>query len=133
MAIADRHGLPVAVHVAGAGAHEVTLAEATVRARFLRTPPTRLIGDKAYDSAPLARRLRQLYRLQLIVRHRGNRRCRATQDGRCLRRLRRRWKVERFFAWLQYFRRVLVRWERHAENYLGMIHLACMQILMRHI
>ncbi len=133
MAIADRHGLPVAIHVAGAGAHEVTLAEATVRARFLRTPPARLIGDKAYDSAPLARRLRQLYRAELIVPDRDNRRCPATQDGRRLRRMRRRWKVERLFAWLQYFRRVLIRWERYAENYLGMVHLACIQILVRHI
>lgn len=133
MAIADGHGLPIAVHVAGAGAHEVTLAEPTLRARFLRTPPARLIGDKAYDSAPLARRLRRLYRTELIVPHRGNR-CRpATQDGRPLRRARRRWKVERLFAWLHNFRRIVTRWERYAENYLGMVHLACLQILLRHI
>jgi len=71
--------------------------------------------------------------VQLIVPHRDNRRHPATQDGRCLRRVRRRWKVERLFAWLQYFRRILTRWERYAENYLGMVHLACIQILLRHI
>ena len=118
MTIADRHGLPIAVHVAGAGAHENGLVEATLQQRFLSTPPERLIGDKAYDSAPLARRLPSRYRTQLIAPHRDNRGRKATQDGRSLRRARRRWRMERLFAWLQYFRRVVTRWERKAENYL---------------
>jgi transposase len=63
----------------------------------------------------------------------ANRRGRArTQDGRPLRRpIRRRWKIERFFAWLHNSRRVVTRWERHLENYLGMVQLACAQILLR--
>jgi len=133
MAIADRHGLPLAVHVAGAGAHEVGLVEATLQQRFLSTPPARLIGDKAYDSAPLARRLRSHYRMQLIAPHRDNRCRAATQDGRCLRRARRRWRVERLFAWLQNNRRLVTRWERDAENYLAMIHLGCLKILLRYL
>ena len=44
---------------------------------------------------------------------------------------RRRCKVERLFAWLQNYRRVVVRYERHAENFLGMLHLACCLILLR--
>lgn len=95
--------------------------------------PERLIGDKAYDSDRLARRLRARYRIQLIAPHRDNR-CRpATQDGRCLRRARRRWKVERLFAWLHNYRRIVTRWERYPENYLAMIHLACLQILLRYL
>lgn len=133
MAIADRHGLPIAVHVAGAGAHESGLVEATLQQRFLSTPPERLIGDKAYDSAPLARRLRSRYHTQLIAPHRDNRCRKATQDGRSLRRARRRWRVERLFAWLQHFRRVVTRWERKAENYLAMIHLGCLRILLRYL
>ena len=66
MAIADRHGLPLAVHVEGAGAHEVGLVEATLRQRFLSTPPQRLIGDKAYDSDALDQRLRETLGVQLI-------------------------------------------------------------------
>ncbi|RRD70489.1 hypothetical protein EII23_06425 [Desulfovibrio sp. OH1186_COT-070] len=54
-----------------------------------------------------------------------NRKKRAkTQDGRPLRRYRRRWKVERRFAWLQNFRRLVVRYEFHAENFLAMAQLA---------
>lgn len=53
--------------------------------------------------------------------HRSNRK-RITRDGRGLRRYCRRWKVERLFAGLQNFRRLVVRYERCAEHFLGMIH-----------
>jgi transposase len=62
--------------------------------------------------------------------HRSHRK-NKTQDGRPLRRRKRRWKVERFFGWLQAFRRVLTRWEVKAENYLGFVQFACVLILLR--
>ena len=43
----------------------------------------------------------------------------------------RRWRVERLFAWLGNFRRLVVRYERRAENYLGFVHLGCIVILLR--
>ena len=55
-----------------------------------------------------------------------------TPDGRSLRRYRRRWKIERLFAWLGTFRRLVVRYERSAHNYLGFVHLGCILILLRH-
>lgn len=61
-----------------------------------------------------------------------NRRGRCkTQDGRPLRRYRRRWKVERLIAWLQNFRRILVRHEVKLENYRAFVHLGCVRILLR--
>ena len=57
----------------------------------------------------------------------------ATQDGRSLRRFKRRWKVERLFAWLYNFRCLVVRYEYNAENYLGFIQLACVMVLLRHL
>jgi transposase len=92
--------------------------------------PEHLIGDNAYDSDKLDAQLRH-YGIEVIAPHRSNRRIK-TQDERCLRRYRRRWKIERLFAWLQNFRRLVVRYERHAENFLGMLHLACCLILLRH-
>lgn len=47
-------------------------------------------------------------------------------------RYRRRWKVERLCAWLQNYRRILVRFERFVENYIGFVHLGCLVILLRH-
>ena len=53
MAICDRHGLPLAVHVASASPYEPHLVPATLDARFLPELPSRLIGDRGYDSDPL--------------------------------------------------------------------------------
>ena len=132
MAICDRHGLPIAVHVASASPDEGHLVPATLDARFVRDLPTRLIGDRGYDSDPLDARLRQDYGIEMIARHRRGRRV-ATQDGRPLRRARRRWKIERLFAWLHNSRRLVTRWEYHAQNFLGMLQLACARILLRHL
>ena len=109
--------------------HEVRLVHATLAARFVRQLPTRLIGDNAYESDRLDAELAGRG-MELIAPHRTTRKQR-TQDGRPLRRYRRRWKVERLFAWLQNFRRLVVRYERFAENFLGMLHLACCLILLR--
>lgn len=92
-----------------------------------------MIGDLAYDSEELDDRLLNRYATELIAPHKQNRVSPPTQDGRCLRRYRRRWKVERFFAWLHNWRRIVTRWEYHAENFLAMIHLACVLILLRHL
>jgi transposase len=128
--VADRAGLPLAVHAASATPHEVTLVPETLAATFTTTLPERLIGDKAYDSDPLDGELAKVG-IELIAPHRANRKKPATQDGRPLRRYRRRWKIERLFAWLQSFRRLLVRHEYHAENFLGLVHLGCIVILLR--
>jgi len=90
-----------------------------------------LIGDNAYDSDQLDAELRA-FGIELISPHRSNRK-NKTQDLRRLRRYRRRWKIERLFAWLQNFRRLVIRYERYAENFLGMLHLGCCIILMRHL
>jgi transposase len=131
MAISDGHGLPVAIHVASASPHEVKLVDATLAARFLKELPQRLIGDRAYDSDRLDDHLATKYDIELIAPHNPTRRSK-TQDGRPLRRKRRRWKIERLFAWLHNFRRVVTRWERDPDNFLGMIHLAAAVILLRH-
>ena len=131
MAIADSHGIPVAACVANASPHEVTLVEETLDAAWTQYLPERLIGDKAYDSDALDARLLEERGVDLISPNRSNR-LSQTQDGRKLRRYRRRWKIERVFAWLHNFRRLVVRYEYHAANFLGMLQLGCIVILLRH-
>ena len=111
---------------------EVKLVAATLEARVLADVPERLIGDKAYDSDRLDAQLRQEYGTELIAPHKVNRRV-PTQDGRPLHRYKRRWKIERLFAWLFNFRRLVVRYEYHAENFQGFVHLAAAVILLRHL
>ncbi len=130
MVVADLNGLPLAADAASARPHEVTLVRDTLQARFTRERPRRLIGDRAYDSDPLDAELRA-QGVELIAPHRSIRSKAPTQDGRALRRYRRRWRVERLFAWLYNFRRVAMRFDRHEENYLGFVHLGCIKILLR--
>ena len=130
MAIADRSGFPVALHVDSATPHEVTLVNRTIEGRFMVRLPERIIGDKAYDSDPLDAEMAAIG-IKMIAPHKANRKKPQTQDGRALRRYRRRWKVERLFAWLQNFRRIVVRWEYHLHNFRGMVQLGCIILLLR--
>jgi len=130
MAVADGAGVPLAVYATSASPHEITLVHNTLKERFFRQKPLRLIGDRAYDSDPLDQSLAK-QGIELISPHRFNRIKLTTQDGRPLRRYRRRWKIERLFAWLHNFRRISTRHDYYAENYLGFVHLGCMLILLR--
>ena len=132
MALADGNGLPLSAWAASASPHEVTLVERTLDERFLPEAPACIIGDKAYDSDPLDEKLLAEHGVCLVAPHRSGRKTAPTQDGRALRRYRRRWKVERLFAWLHNYRRLVVRWERHLENYRTFALLACMLILLKH-
>jgi transposase len=131
MVIADAAGLPVAACLASASPHEVKLVEAALASLFLAGMPEKLIGDKAYDNDELDKELLKKHGVELIAPHRRNRTKPKTQDGRKLRRYKRRWKVERLFAWLQNFRRLVVRYERHADNFLAFLLVACSIVLLR--
>ena len=94
--------------------------------------PRRLVLDRGYDSDPLRRRL-AARGVEMVCPHRRGRKRPRTQDGRPLRRYRRRWKVERTFAWLGNFRRLVVRYERRLDVYQGFFHLACLMIALRQL
>jgi transposase len=134
MAIADARGTPIAIGIASGPRHEAKLVEETLSRRFVRGRLLRLIGDKAYDSAPLAAALRR-NGTELIAPLRAGGKQRGTgtrkADGRALRRYRRRWLVERVFAWLMRSRRLVTRYEHKPQNFLGFLELACAVILLR--
>ena len=130
MAFSDGSSTPLALHTESASPHEVTLVEATLESSFLKEKPERLVGDRTYDSDPLDETLEE-QGIEMIAPHRRNRKKKKTQDGRKLRRYKRRWNIERLFAWLQNFRRLVVRYEYKDENFLGMAQLGCIVILLR--
>ena len=130
MAISDRHGLPIALCIAPANINESKLVERTLDNRFVRPIPSRLVGDKAYDSDGLDARCRKR-QVRMISPHRMGRVKAKTQDGRELRRYGRRWKIERVFAWMKNFRRVCCRWEYKSANFFGFVKLAAIVILAR--
>lgn len=105
------------------------LTERTLDAAFVEELPPRLIGDKAWDGGALQARLKNERGIDLIAPKKAN--SRRFQDGRKLRRYRRRWKVERLFAWLKRWRRIATRWEKKADNFLGFVQLGCIVLLLR--
>jgi transposase len=131
MAIVDRHGLPLSVSTHAANHHEVTLVQLSFDFYMIEAKPENLIGDKAYDSDALDEALKQ-QGVEMISPHRSNRTLK-TQDERRLRRYARRWLVERYFAWLQWKRRLVVRWEYYASNFLGFVELASITMLLKRI
>ncbi len=131
MAFSDGSSVPLAVHTQSASPHEeITLVEATLASSSLKEKSKRLIEDKAYDSDPLDEALLE-QGIEMLAPHRKNRKKKKTQDGRKLRRYKRRWKIERLFAWLQNFRRLVVRYEYKDENFLGLVQIGCIVILLR--
>jgi transposase len=56
-----------------------------------------------------------------------------TREGHKLRRYKRRWKLERLFAWLSNFQSLVVCYERRAENYLGFVRPGCIVILLKYL
>jgi transposase len=141
MVVVDGRGLPLGEFLHSASPAEVRLAEttlATIRVGRRHHPgrprqkPVRVIADKAYDSDPLRKRLRQRG-IELICPHKRNRVRPATQDGRALRRYQRRWIVERTNAWLGNFRRLVVRYDRSLTIYRAFFHIACFMIVLRRV
>ena len=141
LVVVDGQGVPLACHLDSASPAEVTLREraldniAVEPADGRRKPPQpeRLVCDKSYDSDGLRQRLRSERGIELVCPHRRNRKRAALQGGRKLRRYRRRWKVERTFAWLGNFRRLVVRYERTLKMYRALFHVACLVITLRQL
>lgn len=138
MVVVDGEGVPLGKHLDSASLSEVELVETTLKQVAVprpgpgrpRSKPHRLIYDRAADCDPLRRRLKRRG-IELICPHRKNRVKPPTQDGRKLRRYRRRWKIERTFAWLGNFRRLVVRYERRIQIYNAFFNLACVLIVLR--
>lgn len=131
MVVADGQGLPLGVSTHPASPAEVTLVEETL-ATVKTGRPRRLICDRAYDSDPLRQRLARRG-IELITPHRRGRVKPKTQDGRALRRYKRRWKIGRTIAWLGNFRRLATRYERRIDLYNALLHIACALIALRYL
>jgi len=95
--------------------------------------PARLVCDKGYDSDGLRDRLLFERDIELVCPHRKNRTRPPLQDGRKLRRYKRRWTVERTFAWLGNFRRLVVRYEHKLSMYRAFFHVACLVLTLRQL
>ncbi len=125
--VVERHGIPLAAETDAAGVSETVLGPAVLAAipAAVSVPwGVPVLADRAYDSDPLRERL-DLDGFTLVSPHRKNRTKPPTNDGRVMRRYKRRYVVERTFAWVQSFRRVATRYEYLVDLYDGFVSLAC--------
>ncbi|GJQ28755.1 MAG: DDE transposase [Phycisphaerae bacterium] len=130
MVLVEARGLPVAVTTGSAGPHESKLVQRLFDFMLTIETPQRVIGDKAYDSDALDEAL-EAQGIEMIAPHRKNRSPEnATQDGRPLRRYKRRGAVERTISWFQNFRRLCIRYEKSAALFQAFLHLGCSIILL---
>ena len=129
--LTDGAGVPLGVAVAGANRPDFLLARETLESVPVPWPeptpeePQGLSLDKGYDEV---RELAEEFFYTLHLRPRGEE---AKRLARKVGYRARRWVVERTHSWLNRFRRLLIRWEKKGENYLGMLHLACALITFR--
>jgi transposase len=130
MLLVDGSGLPLSIDVDSARPGEVTLIEPLLEQAVVSRLPNRLIYDRAADSDPLRERLAERG-VELICPHRRGRKRPTTQDGRPLRRYRKRWIVERTIGWLKAFRRLVTRYEFYAFLFHSFAKLACLMIVLR--
>jgi transposase len=123
-------GRPVAALVAPANRAENHLVEDLLASGGALPLPQVLLADKAYDDDRLRAALDERG-VRLLAPHRSNRTQSRTNDGRHLRRYRRRWIIERTFSWLQNFRRLLQRHERYAFIFAGFVSMAALITTVR--
>lgn len=141
MVLVDGAGTPLGAVLEAASPSEVKLLEQrldTVAVKRTGQPgrprkrPDRLIADRGSDSNLLRAALKQRG-IEPIIPARSNNRKATDQDGRKLRRYRRRWIVERTLAWLGHFRRLITRHERLIETYSGFFHIACALLTLKRV
>jgi transposase len=139
MVLADGQGTPLGILVEKASPAEVTLLERTLEAVKMKRrrgrrcrphQPERLIADRGYDSHG-ARALLVKRAIEPIIPRRKRNAVATHRDGRKLRRYRHRWVIERTNAWLQNFRRLVVRYEHQVKNFEALVHLVCALITLK--
>ncbi len=133
MILVDARGLPVAVTTGSASPHESKLVQGLFDFMLTLDAPERIIGDKAYDSDALDEELDD-EGIEMIAPHRKSRKPEnRTQDGRSLRRYKRRWTVERTISWIQNFRRLCIRYDKSTAVFQGFLHLGCAILLIKQV
>ena len=133
----DEHGAPLAGGVTGTHIHDKWLADDLIISIVAPRPDPEQVEqqvcmDKGYDY-PHAHQLVEPARYAVPIKH--WRRCGEPVVDDCpvpgeTQFPARRWVVERTLTWLAKRRSLRVRWCKQADNWLGLIQLACSHILM---
>jgi len=127
--LTDGRGVPLGLAIDGANRHDQKLFRATLDSIPLRRPrptsrrPQHLCCDKGFDAEVIRREARRR-RYTPHIKSRGDEQTAKRVHGRRAR----RWVVERLHSWMNRFRRILIRWEKKADNYQALLHFVCAYI-----
>ena len=131
--LAEGNGMPIGLTVDGANRHDMKMVKRTIESIPVKRPtptaekPQGLCLDKGYDYDEV-RDLATEFGYTAHIRARG-------EEAQAIKHeigfKARRWVVERTHSWMNRFRRILIRWEKKAENYIGMLHFVCGLITLR--
>ncbi len=125
--------MPIGLAIDGANRHDMKLVRATLQSVVAERPapspqePQGLCLDKGYDYDEVREILAE-FGFTAHIKARGDeaKELKAEAGKRA-----RRWVVERSHSWMNRFRRILVRWDKKAENYIALLHFACALIAFR--
>jgi len=123
-AVVDAQGLPIRLSLTAGQAHD---GPAALSLLDRLDPRAIVLADKAYD----ADGIRSLIETQGAVPNipaKSNRKWKPCFSKRLYRE---RNLIERFFSKLKHFRRIATRYDKLAENFLGMVQLASMRLWLR--
>ena len=131
--LTEANGIPIGLTVAGANRNDMKLVRMTIdsipvdRPKPTREQPQGMCMDKGYDYEAVRETVRE-FGFTAHIRSRG-------EEAQALKReagfKARRGVVERAHRWMNRFRRVLIRWDKSAANYLAFLHFACALIAFR--
>lgn len=131
--LTEGHGVPLGLAVEGANRHDMKMVRQTIASLVVERPeptpehPQGVCLDKGYDYQEV-RDILVEFGFTAHIRSRGEEAKALTQEAGTRAR---RWVVERTHSWMNRFRRILIRWEKKPENYLGFLHFACALIAFR--
>jgi putative transposase len=125
--------VPIGAAIDGANRTDMKLTRATIEGLVIERPeptaerPQGMCLDKGYDFEEVRAALRE-FGFTAHIRARGEEAVAIEQEAGFKAR---RWVVERAHSWLNRFRRLLVRWDKKAGNYLAFLHFACGLVAFR--
>jgi putative transposase len=125
--------VPVGLAVDGANRHDMRMVRDTIKSIPVKRPkPTRRMPQgiclgKGYDYDDVRAALAE-FGFTAHIRSRGEEARAIKNEARFKAR---RWVCERTHSWFNRFRRILIRWEKKPENYIGMLHMVCAIIAFR--
>ena len=133
--LVDGKGVPLGVCVDGANRHDMKMTKATLQSIVIYRPEPTIRSKRAHvhgQRLRVSRGIRITGRVWLYNSHQIKRKGKkAALKKEYQNTDARRWVVERTHSWMNRFRRLLVRWEKRIENYIGMLHFACGWITYR--